>query len=293
MSLFEDIVNESVLSEDGARKPGFSASKEEKLLYAINNVRRLRIKYDDKKDDPNIPWSKQKGKNERYVLPVAYGLTRRGKKAFRAYQSAGSTKRGLENTDGTKPKANHWKMFILDNCQQLGSTYRSFAEYRDQLIRAGLNTKGDKSMIKLYAITPLADGNVQVEKDTNPINSEPLTHQDVAPSPSTQKPTSKPNSQTVSAKTKRNTPIDNKAPKQYLNNKIDAPETEPIAKTDISTATKPQPSRVTKTTPKKVTTSPIQKSDIEDAKPTADNKLTNSFKDMTDRMDNLYNDEEK
>ena len=82
MSIFKEIVNESLLTE-------ISQDRDADVKKAINNVLRVRISYNDKKGG--------KGKNERYILPVAFGLTKSGKKAIRAYQTAGSSKRGLTN----------------------------------------------------------------------------------------------------------------------------------------------------------------------------------------------------
>ena len=156
MELFEEIVNESMLLNE------LRTNRDDDIKKAINNVLRVRISYDDGKDKVI---SRAKGKRERYILPVAYGITKNGKRAIRAYQTAGSTKRGV-------PK---WKLFLLDNIYNWSNGKKSFKEYGDTLIRLGLNTKGDKHMTTLYAITPIGGGGTPVAKSSKPIDTEPIT----------------------------------------------------------------------------------------------------------------------
>lgn len=272
MSLFKEIVNESVLLNE------ITTNRDNDIKKAINNVLRVRISYDDKKDRVI---SKAKGKRERYILPVAYGITKNGKRAIRAYQTAGSTKRGV-------PK---WKLFLLDNIYSWSNGKKSFKEYGDALIRLGLNTKGDKHMTTLFAITPIGNENVPVAKDSKPIDAEPITKIDVQPT--TQKAqnpqiTQKTND-FVPSGTKRSTSIDNSGDKSYFTNKVEAPETEPITKTDVQ----PQSDTTQTVNEPQITTEPVTKSDIEGSTINPDNKLTNSFKDMMNRMDNLNNDNEE
>ncbi len=272
MNLFEEIVNESLLLNE------LKTSRDNDIKKAINNVLRVRISYDDKKDKVI---SKAKGKRERYILPVAYGITKNGKRAIRAYQTAGSTKRGV-------PK---WKLFLLDNIYSWSNGKKSFKEYGDTLIRLGLNTTGDKHMTTLFAITPIGNENVPVAKDSNPIDAEPITKVDVQPTTQkVQNPqiTQKTND-FVPSVTKRGTSIDNGSDKSYFKNKVEAPETEPITKTDVQ----PQSDTTQTVSEPQITTEPVTKSDIEGSNVNPDNKLTNSFKDMMNRMDNLNNDNEE
>ena len=89
------------LSSKRFGKETWQLDREEKLQFAIENCRRIRITYDDKKGG--------KGKNTRYLLPLVYGLTKNGKRAIRAFQTFGSTKRGV-------PK---YKLFLFDNIGQI------------------------------------------------------------------------------------------------------------------------------------------------------------------------------
>ena len=279
MSLFKEIVNESLLLNE------LRTNRDDDIKKAINNVLRVKISYDDKKKNPIYYNGKiippNKGKNERYILPVAYGMTKNGKRAIRAYQTAGSTKRGV-------PK---WKLFLLDNIYSWSNGKKSFKEYGDALIRLGLNTKGDKHMTTLFAITPIGNENVPVADDSNPIGTKPISKLTVQPDTEVvQNPkiVNKTND-FVPSQTKRNTSIDNSQNKTYFNNKVEAPETEPITKSDIQ-----QQDNVTTQGEQKpqITTEPVTKNDVNGSEDIKDNKLTNSFNDMMNRMDNLYNDEE-
>ena len=73
MELFEEIVNESMLLNE------LKTNRDDDIKKAINNVLRVRISYDDGKDKVI---SRAKGKRERYILPVAYGITKNGKRAI-------------------------------------------------------------------------------------------------------------------------------------------------------------------------------------------------------------------
>ena len=95
------------------------------IKKAINKALRVRISYDDGKDKTI---SNAKGKKTRYILPVAYGLLKNGKRAIRAYQTSGSTKRGT-------PK---WKLFLLDNIYSWTNGTKSFKKYKQDLINLGI-----------------------------------------------------------------------------------------------------------------------------------------------------------
>lgn len=267
--------------------------KDDRIKQAIRDVRRVRIYYDDHSD----VISKTKGYAMRYILPVAYGLLKNGKKAVRAYQTAGSTKRGV-------PK---WKLFLVDNIIDWQNSTRSFKKYKQALIDLGLNINGDKQMTTLYAITPFANPDVQVSKYSHEIDPEPIAKTDVTPTTSTQ---------TINKSTDKNIPngniinphsIDNVNNLDY-NKDIESPETLPITKNTIS---KPQngevnnddveiSNSVNNTEP--VTTEPITKTDIEndtESEISLDNDidLRNSdfikkYNDLNNRMNNLYNNEE-
>ena len=284
MSMFEDIVNEAMLLTE------LSTNRDDDIKKAINNVLRVRITYDDKKD--RVP-SRAKGKRERYILPVAYGITKNGKRAIRAFQTAGSTKRGV-------PK---WKLFLLDNIIMWSNGNKSFRKYGDTLIRLGLNTTGDKHMTTLFAVTPIGSGNVQVAKDSNPISSEPVSKTEVEPTQQNQNPATADRGKFQPSQTTRDTSLDNSFGKSYYDNRIKAPETQPVSKTDIQ----PQVNTPNATgntndnamNPPQITSQPITKDTVNgqeqdtnagtQQQDIANNPLTKGFNDLMNRMDNLYN----
>lgn len=280
MNLFQEIVNEGMLLNE------LKSNRDKDIKDAINRVLRVRISYDDKKrnnvyyDGKTIP--PNKGKNERYILPVAYGLTKNGKRAVRAYQTAGSTKRGV-------PK---WKLFLVDNIYSWSNGKKTFKKYGETLKRLGLNTSGDKHMTTLFAITPIGNDNIPVADNSNPIDSTPITKIDVKPNTdSVQNPNIVNKSNDfVPSFTKRPSSIDNVKQEPYLDNKVEEPKTEPITKIDV------QPSYDEKETSvePEITTEPITKNDVNGEQEfNKNNKLSSSFKDMIDRMDNLNKDNEE
>lgn len=283
MGLFKEIVNESVLLNE------LNSSRDKDIINAINKVLRVRISYDDRKKHPIYHDGKiippNKGKNTRYILPVAYGITKSGKRAVRAYQTTGSTKRGA-------PK---WKLFLVDNIFSWNNGTTSFKEYGETLKKLGLNVEGDKHMTTLYAITPLCKGDIPVAKNSKPIDSEPVTKVDVEPSVSQSQEPSIVNKSNdfVPSSTKTTPSIDKNASKSYHVNKIEAPKTEPIMKTDVDPSVNTDNNDSNNTSSEIVTTEPVTKNDIDNID--KDNKLSNSFNDMMNRMDNLNkdNDEEK
>ena len=254
--------------------------KDSKIKQAINDVRRVRIFYDDHKD----VISKTKGYAVRYILPVAYGLLRNGKKAVRAYQTAGSTKRGV-------PK---WKLFLVDNIIDWQNSTRTFKKYKQALIDLGLNVNGDKHMTTLYAITPLANSDVEVAKYSHEIDPEPISKNDVTPTTNNQQHNL--NNKKTEPSSIQQEPIDNIPKKDYYQTNAD---TKPVNKIDIQGSNSSDVDNVNTNinngdiTP--VDNNPITKDEIDqtndDNIDIQNNKLTNTYNDMMSRMNNLYNDD--
>lgn len=265
--------------------------KDDKIKQAIRDVRRVRIYYDDHKD----VISKTKGYAMRYILPVAYGTLKNGKKAVRAYQTAGSTKRGV-------PK---WKLFLVDNIVDWQNSTRTFKKYKQALLDLGLNVNGDKHMTTLYAITPFANPDVQVAKYSHEIDPEPITKNDVIPSTTTQQTTQTIAKKEPLANTMQPQSIDNKYNLDY-NVDIESPSTEPITKTDIGNQNQQNTNTVGQiqtTNNNEPVTEPVTKQDIENDGEIENgndndidlkgNDFVKRFNDLTDRMNNLYNNEEE
>lgn len=258
--------------------------KDNKIKEAINDMRRVRIFYNDHKD----VISKTRGYATRYILPVAYGLLKNGKKAVRAYQTAGSTKRGVPR----------WKLFLVDNIVDWQNSTRTFKKYKQALIDLGLNINGDKHMTTLFAITPLANDNVQVAKYSHEIDPEPIFKNDVVPTSNNQQHNL--NNNKTEPVIKQQKPIDNIPEKNYYQSNTGQTTTTPVNKiniqgdnslddttnTSINNNTNINNGNITP-----VDNNPVSKGDINnnlvDIK---NNKLTNSFNDMLSRIDNLYDD---
>lgn len=260
-------------------KETWQLNSEEKLQFAIENCRRIRITYDDRKGG--------KGKNTRYLLPLVYGITKNGKKAIRAFQTFGSTKRGV-------PK---YKLFLFDNIKSIEVGKIKYYDYAQQLLSTGFNTAGDKSFADIYAITPLATdfNGANLANKNQPIDANPVKKQDISKST---EPTKKETpSQQRQQPTIQQAPktIDNLEKTDILKNKIEAPDTEPVSKREIDTGEnlQNQIQTVQEPTDNGDSTTPVKKSDIEQPQINPDNKLSNSYRDMMSRMDNLYNDEDE
>ena len=259
--------------------------KDNKIKEAINDMRRVRLFYNDHKD----VISKTRGYATRYILPVAYGLLKNGKKAVRAYQTAGSTKRGVPR----------WKLFLVDNIIDWQNSTRTFKKYKQALIDLGLNINGDKHMTTLFAITPLANDNVQVAKYSHEIDPEPIFKNDVAPTSNNQQHNL--NNNKTEPVIKQQKPIDNIPEKNYYQSNTGQTTTTPVNKINIQgdnslddTTTNTSINNNTNINNGNITpvdNNPMSKGDINnnlvDIK---NNKLTNSFNDMLSRIDNLYDD---
>ena len=272
-------INETTsLSKKRFGKETWQLSKEEKLQFAIENCRRIRITYDDKKGG--------KGKNTRYLLPLVYGITKYGKKAIRAFQTYGSTKRGV-------PK---YKLFLTDNIGQIEVGKIKYYDYEQQLLNTGFNSAGDKGFSDIYSITPLARNfnGASLANQNQPIDSKPVKKSDInkgEEEPKETKPTTKQPTQTINTQQKT---VDNLGKKSYFNNKIEAPDTEPVSKSEIENGEKAQQPTQMNQSPVEYgdETEPVEKNDVEPQINT-DNVLSKSYKDMMNRMDNLYKDEDE
>jgi hypothetical protein len=284
MDLNENRYNDSQLLTE------ITSVRDDDIKNAINKMLRVRISYDDKKRHPIkhngriIP--PNKGKNERYICPVAFGITKRGNRAVRAYQRSGSTKRGVPN----------WKLFLVDNIFNWSNTRRSFKEEAQHLIDKGLNMEGvDKGLTNLMAVSPITGKMIPPQNNTLPIDSEPISKSDVSPALEPKKaiPISK---RTPKSQTFTDVAIDKPETDGYTFNKVNAPKTEPITKKDVQPFQPQETEPVEPEVTQLPTTEPVTKDDINGGQESlTNNKLTNTFKDLTKRMDNLYkdNDEEE
>ena len=273
-------LNESPMSLSKKKfgKERWDLNNDEKIQYAIENCYRIKITYDDKKGG--------KGKNVRYLLPLVYGITKNGKKAIRAFQTFGSTKRGAPN----------YKLFLFDNIGKVEVGKIKYNSYEQELLNTGFNNAGDKSFATIYSITPLARNfnSASLTNKNQPIDAKPVQKSDINPTQQKQELTpAKTSIQQTKQPTnikKTNISIDKNSQNDY-SSKINAPNTEPVTKDEIMPSNNNGNGEESNlNTP---STTPVNKGEIEQPNINRNNKLTTSYNDMMQRMDNLYKDEDE
>ena len=277
MGLFSEIVNESQLLTE------LKKNREKDVVNAINNMLRVRISYNDEKGG--------KGKRERFIYPVAYGLTKRGNPAIRAFQTAGSTKRGV-------PK---WKLFLFDRIFAWSNGKRSYKEYAENLKALGFNETGDLGMTEIFAIAPIAKGNVTVTNIKNTDISEPISKTDINQTSDLQNPNINKSNNFIPASQQRKIDIDNNQNDLYIgknyndNVTIDSPKTEPVVKGNAEQQNN-QPQNIKNNIQNMSAndTTPVEKDDVINnnvSLPKQNNDSEDEFKknvnDMMQRMNNL------
>ena len=279
MSLLKEILEEAFLLREDASVDAIN--------NAVTNMHPVRITY-------NGPSGA--GNGERLIYPVAYGLSTAGNPVVRAFQPQGST-----STDVPA-----WKFFRIDRIRSWendNSTTFNPAELN------GFNEEGDEQIETLYAISPIGNAKPQQATEKQPEKPEEpekiLTGHPVRKSEvdnggadrNTEKQYYSAND-AVQDVLKTSNPkigqtqdknIDKVAGHDY-NSKETQPvrDAVPVTKTDID-------GPGAKTGPTDINPDlygndgPVMKADLE---PKTDT-LADSFKDMTDRMNGLYNDEEE
>jgi hypothetical protein len=276
MELFSEIVNESELLTE------LKKSREKDVIYAINNMLHVRIGYNDEQGG--------KGKRERFIYPVAYGLTKRGNPAIRAFQTAGSTKRGV-------PK---WKLFLFDRIFSWSNGKRSFKVYSDSLKELGFNDSGDLGMTKIFAIAPIAREDVMVASPSSNDISQPFNKTDISQTDDVQNKVKNTSNDYMKASQQRKSDVDNTSRNVYINNDandlaIDSPKTEPITKKQNML---PKQKAQNKTNLYSPDTKPVEKNDImpvqndystDTTQQTGqENEFQTKVHNLMDRMNNLY-----
>ena len=293
MTLFEQIISEVTFSS-----PELRQNRAQTIIDAINRLRKVRITYDDEQGGS--------GKNERTIIPIAYGIDKRnGKPSVRAYQIGWSSKRGYNrptNDAAAKKKPSywrerpHWKLFIVDRIGNWSTEARKASQSDVEAIKAdGLNEHGDEFFSTYFAVSPLCNQssyNISNWTDTESdkeVGPDPISKAQIATQP-------EPETQNVEKG------VDNAPETSYITNepnKLNAPDTVPINKTDITGVDNTQNDKENNSvenpigkptnTIDQITDEPITKDQINPK----DSELARTFTDLTNRMDNLYRDEEK
>lgn len=275
MSLLKEILEESFLLREDASVDAIN--------NAVNNMHPVRIVY-------NGPSGT--GNGEREIYPVAYGLSTAGNPVVRAFQPQGSTSSEVPS----------WKFFRIDRIERWDNdNSRTFNP--EEL--NGFNDKGDEQIETLYAISPISNAKPerQPEQPEGPekvVTGHPVRKGEVdngGADKNTEKQYYTANDavrdilQTSNPKIgqTQDKNIDKVAGQDY-NSKETQPvrDAVPVTKTDIDPNAANEPSG--RNPDLYGNDGPVMKDDLT---PETGNTLTNSFNDMTNRMNNLYNDEEE
>ena len=279
MSLLREILEEAFLLREDASVDAIN--------NAVNNMHPVHIIY-------NGPSGA--GNGERVIYPVAYGISTAGNPVVRAFQPQGST----------SSEVPAWKFFRIDRIKKWEND--NSTTFNPEELN-GFNEDGDEQIETLYAIAPI--GNVkpqpmqkkEPEKPEEPekiLTGHPVRKGEVdngGADKNTEKQYYSANDavqdvlQTSNPKIgqTQNKNIDKVAGQDY-NSKETQPvrDAVPVTKTDID-----GPDAETEPTDRNPdlygNDGPVMKADLEPKQDT----LAGSFKDMTDRMNSLYNDEEE
>lgn len=279
MSLLREILEEAFLLREDASVDAIN--------NAVNNMHPVHIIY-------NGPSGA--GNGDRVIYPVAYGISTAGNPVVRAFQPQGST----------SSEVPAWKFFRIDRIKKWEND--NSTTFNPEELN-GFNENGDEQIETLYAIAPI--GNVkpepiqkkEPEKPEEPekiVTGHPVRKGEVdngGADKNTEKQYYSANDavrdvlQTSNPKIgqTQDKNIDKVAGQDY-NSKETQPvrDAVPVTKTDIDgldAETEP-----TDRNPDLYgNDGPVMKTDLEPKQDT----LATSFKDMTDRMNGLYNDEEE
>lgn len=282
MGILREILEEAFLIKEDASVDAIN--------NAVNNMHPVRIAY-------NGPSGT--GNGERLIYPVAYGLSTAGNPVVRAFQPKGST----------SSEVPAWKFFRID---RIKSWENDNSTTFDPSQLNGFNESGDEQIETLYAISPI--GNVKPEqapekpeeKPTEPkepekiLTGHPVRKSEVdngGADKNTEKEyysandavrdilkTSNPKIGQTQSKN-----IDKVAGQDYTSKETQpVRDAVPVTKTDID-----GPEAATEPSDRNPdlygNDGPVMKTDLEPKKDT----LAGNFSDLTNRMNNLYNDEEE
>ena len=275
MSLLREILAEAFLLREDASVDAIN--------NAVNNMHPVRIVY-------NGPSGT--GNGERVIYPVAYGISTAGNPVVRAFQPQGST----------SSEVPAWKFFRLDRIKRWDNdNSRTFNP--EEL--NGFNDKGDEQIETLYAISPIGNAKPEKqpeepEKPEKVLTGHPVrkgevdnggadknTEQEYYTANDAVRDVLQTSNPKIGQRQDKN--IDKVAGQDY-NSKETQPvrDAVPVTKTDIDPNAANEPND--RNPDLYGNNGPVMKDDLT---PETGNTLTNSFNDLTDRMNNLYNDEEE
>jgi hypothetical protein len=256
------------------------------VVNAVENMHPVKIVYVGPSGD---------GNGEREICPVAYGKSEAGNHVVRAFQTRGSTSSDVPS----------WKFFRLDRILKWENDNSNTFNPKNL---NGLNDNGDEGMEVLYTVSPIANAkNVkQPEKDEKPekmVTSHPVSKREVQ-NGGADKNTEKEyysaddavndiiNTAIPKVEPITNKKFDNVAGQDYNSNE-NQPVREPIPYTKGEVDGPESLSEPSTGNPGMYADDdPVMKSDIQpDAGVQSNGELSRNFRDLTNRMDNLYKDE--
>lgn len=256
---------------------------------AVRNMHPAKITYSGPSGD---------GLGEREIYPVAYGLSTAGNPVVRAFQPKGDTSTDVPS----------WKFFRID---RIGNWETDKSRNFDPKELNGFNEKGDEQMKTLYAISPIGAAK-QPQRTEKPeqepektITSHPVSKGEVQNGGADQNTEKQYYTADDAVNDLLNTTIpkvepivnknvDNVAGQDY-NSRENQPAREPIpiTKGEVEgpeTANRP----AERNTNLYADNGPVMKTEIQpNAEIQSNGELSKNFRDLTNRMDNLYNDEEE
>lgn len=282
-TLFENIVRKSfILKED---------VQVDKISGAIAGMHPVIMRYDDNKGGT--------GKNKRIIYPVAYGISTAGNPVVRAYQKQGSSKTSSPS----------WKLFRLDRMKNWRVITSKTFNPSDLV---GFRSDGDEQIATLYSIAPI--GNAQGGEYSGnyvKLKSTPVTKSDIDAEDNPQAAAAMDKSKQVAQQQsgedivndivnnidqrENGQTIDNGNAAGYNNEKwqkykMTATDTDPVYKEEIPGGDNPVgvPETSSAQSQTKIGDEPIAKSDLEPNDNESENNNDNPAVDLTNRMDNLY-----
>ena len=289
MSLLREILAEAFLIREDASVDAIN--------NAVKNMHPVHITY-------NGPSGT--GNGDRVIYPVAYGLSTAGNPVVRAFQPQGST----------SSEVPAWKFFRID---RIKSWNNDNSQTFDPSELNGFNDEGDEQIETLYAISPINKGEEpekQPERQEEPqepekvVTGHPVRKSEVdngGADKNTEREyytandavrdilsTSRPK---IGAEMDKDIGknVDKMAGHNDISKEtIPAPDAKPVTKTEID-----GPEATVNTSQERndslyANQGPITKDDVNaEGQPGNQNTLAGSFRDMTDRMNGLYNDEEE
>ena len=280
MNILKEILAEAFLIREDASV--------DDINIAVNNMHPATITY-------NGPSGEGLGKRE--IYPVAYGLSTAGNPVVRAFQPAGDTSTDVPS----------WKFFRVDRINNW-ETDKS-RQFNPKNLN-GFNDKGDEQMKTLYAISPIGAAKrtpteKPEEEPEKTITSHPVSKGEVQ-NGGADKNTEKQyytaddavndllNTTIPKVEPIVNKNVDNVAGQDY-NSRENQPAREPIPMTKGEVE---GPEATEKPAVRNnnlyADNGPIMKSEIQpNAEIQSNGELSKNFRDMTSRMDNLYNNEEE